>query len=180
MNLLDVLMNSRGGSAATAAGQAVGLPPEQTASALAALVPALAAGLHRNASQPGGLDALVAALAGGGHSQYLDDPASLSRPGTLSEGNAILGHILGSKNVSRAVADRAAAQTGISASILKQLLPIVATMVMGSLAKQRSGASSMGTTGGSDLVSMLTPMLDRDGDGSAVDDVLGSIGKMFR
>jgi hypothetical protein len=180
MNILDMLTNAQGGSPAMAAGQAVGLEPDQTSSALAALVPALAAGLHRNASQPGGLDALVAALAGGGHSEYLEDPGALARPDTVTDGNAILGHILGSKEASRAVADRAAAQTGISADILKRLLPIAATLVMGSLAKQRSGASSMGMTGGGDIFSMLTPMLDRNGDGSAVDDVLGSIGKMFR
>jgi hypothetical protein len=26
---------------------------------------------------------------------------------------------------------------------------------------------------------MLTPMLDRDGDGSAMNDILGSVGKIF-
>jgi hypothetical protein len=180
VNILDVLMNAQGGSAAQEAGRAVGLSPDQTSSALAALVPALAAGLHRNASQPGGLDALLGALTSGGHSRYLDDPAALSNPAAINDGNSILGHILGSKDASRAVATQAAAQTGIGADLLKQLLPIAATMVMGSLAQRQRGPAMGSMGGGNDIVSMLTPMLDRDGDGSMVNDVLGSLGKMFR
>ncbi len=41
----------------------------------------------------------------------------------VSDGNNILGHILGSKDVSRAVADRASANTGIDSGMLKQMLP---------------------------------------------------------
>jgi len=51
------------------------------------LVPALAAGPSHNTTQPGGLDALVAALSGGGHQQYLDDPSRLGAAETLQDGN---------------------------------------------------------------------------------------------
>ncbi len=180
MNMLEAILNAQGGAAAREAGQSVGLSPEQTSSALSALVPALAAGLHRNASQPGGLEALLGAISGGGHQRYVDDPAALGRQETVADGNGILGHILGSKEASRALADRGAAQTGIGADVLKKLLPIAATMVMGSLAKQQVGQRSAAVPGGGgDLLSMLTPMLDRDGDGSAVNDILGTVGKMF-
>jgi hypothetical protein len=51
---------------------------------------------------------------------------------------------------------------------------------MGALAKQRVGQASAAAAGGSgDLMSVLTPMLDRDGDGSVVNDMLGTVGKMF-
>jgi hypothetical protein len=179
MNILDAILNAQDGAAAREAGQAVGLSPEQTTSALSALVPALAAGLHQNAAKPGGLDALLGAIGNGRHARYVDDPSALAREETIADGNGILGHILGSKDMSRALADRGAAQTGIGADVLKKLLPIAATMVMGTLAKQQSGRATAAPAGGGDLLSMLTPMLDRDGDGSPMNDILGTVGKMF-
>jgi hypothetical protein len=58
------------------------------------------------------------------------------------------------------------------------MLPVVATMVMGGLSKQASGgrasAAQAGGVGG-----MLTSLLDRDGDGSVIDDVGGMLGKFL-
>ena len=179
MNILDAILSAQGGSTARAAGQSVGLSQEQTQAALAALVPALAAGLHRNASQQGGLEALLGAVNRGGHERYVDQPSTLEREETVADGNAILGHILGSKDVSRSVATQASSQTGIGADVLKKLLPLAATMVMGSLAKQQGGPASGRAPGGADLFGMLTPMLDQNRDGSMVDDILKHAGKMF-
>ena len=168
-NILDAVLKAQGGGAAAAAGQTVGLSQDQTSAALAALVPALASGLSKNTSMPGGLDSLLGALTGGGHARYVDDPSTLQSADAVAEGNNILGHILGSKDASRAVASRAAAQTGLGEDVLKKLLPMAATLVMGSLAKQQ----------GPGVLSMLTPLLDRDRDGSMIDDVLGQAGKLF-
>ncbi|HET9371436.1 MAG TPA: DUF937 domain-containing protein [Vicinamibacterales bacterium] len=179
MNILDAILDAQGGATARQAGAAVGLSPDDTRSALSALVPALAGGLHRNASSSGGLDALIGALSGGQHSRYVEDPSLAASTATLQDGNGILGHIFGSKDVSRQVAAQAASQTGLSADVLKRLLPIAATMVMGSLATQQMRGAPAGAAGGGDLFSMLTPMLDRNGDGSVMDDVLGSVGRMF-
>jgi hypothetical protein len=180
MNILETILNAQGGAAAQAAGQSVGLSPEQTSAALSALVPALAAGLHKNATQQGGLDSLIGAVMGGGHDKYIDQPSTLNREKTVADGNGILGHILGSKDASRAVAAQAAAQTGIGADVLKKLLPIAATLVMGSLAKQQLGQpNNRAAAGGTDLFSMLTPMLDQNRDGSVVDDVLKGVGKIL-
>jgi hypothetical protein len=184
MNILEAVLNAQNGGAAREAGRAVGLSQEGTASALSALIPQLAAALHRNASQPGGLDALLGALGGGQHTQYVDDVTRLGRGETVDDGNAILGHILGSKDASRAVAARAASQTGLDAAILKKLLPLAATMVMGSLAKQSgaqvaAGNARAGLGDGAGLFGMLTPLLDQNRDGSMLDDISRSVGKMF-
>ena len=181
MNILDAILGAQGGGAAAEAGQKVGLSPEQTSAALAVLVPALASGLQRNASLPGGLDALVGALAKGGHARYIDDPATLSKDDAVSDGNAILGHILGSKDESRKVASQAAAETGIGEDVLKKLLPIAASMLMGALAKQPiGGAAVVAGLPGAGILAVLTPILDRNRDGSMVDDVLGQVGKIFK
>ena len=179
MNILEAVLNAQGGAAAREAGRSVGLSQEQTSAAMAALVPALAAGLQRNATQQGGLDALLGALSGGGHARYVDQPSMLGRQETVTDGNAILGHILGSRDVSRAVATQASAQTGIGEDVLKKLLPIVATLVMGSLAKQQFTQQPNRATASGDLFGMLTPMLDQNRDGSMVDDILRNVGKFM-
>ena len=182
MNILDVIMNAQGGAAVRQAGAQVGLGEEETASALTALVPALAAGFQRNAQAPDGLSGLVAALAGGNHQQYIDDPAALA--GATSDGNGVLAHVLGSKDASRAVAAQASSQTGISPDVLKQLLPIAASLMMGALARQQgqggqmAAAASAGPSSGG-LLDMLTPLVDQNRDGSIIDDVGSIVGKMF-
>ena len=179
MNILETILNAQNGAAAREAGRAVGLSPDQTSSALSALVPALAAGLQRNASQPGGLESLLGALSGGRHTRYVDDPATLTQPDTVSDGNAILGHILGSKDVSRAVAGRASAQTGIGEDVLKRLLPVAASLMMGSLARRQLDAPQTGGASGGGILGMLMPLVDQNRDGSMLDDVLGQAGKLF-
>jgi hypothetical protein len=83
-----------------------GLDDAQTASALSALVPALASRVQRSVQAPGGLDDLAAALTSGNHQRYIDSPHALGDHAAVDEGNGILGHVLGSKDVSRDVATR--------------------------------------------------------------------------
>jgi len=181
MNILDAIMNSQQGAAVQQAGASVGLGPGQTATALAALVPALADGFKRNTGSAEGLAGLIGALASGQHRRYLDNPTILAQPGAVTEGNGILGHVLGSKDVSRQVASQAAAQTGISADVLKRLLPLAATLVMGALAQQRAAAPPAVAAASSDgLAGMLGSLLDRDRDGSVIDDVASMLGKFMK
>ncbi len=180
MNILETILATQNGGAVKQMGQQLGLGDDQAANVLSVLVPALAGGFQRNMQSSGGLEALMGALAGGQHSQYLENPAALGQ--ATAEGDGILGHILGSKDVSRAVATRAAQQTGLDASILKKALPLVAALMMGAMARQSSGSAMTAgsSTPGGGLMSMLTPMLDSNRDGSIVDDVLGMLGKFGR
>jgi len=77
------------------------------------------------------------------------------------------------------VAARAASQTGLSESVLKSMLPIIAAMMRGSLSKQvrQPGGMQAGAAGTDGLFGMLTPMLDSNRDGSMVDDVIGMLGR---
>ena len=103
-------------------------------------MPALAAGFQNNASSPQGLEGLLGALSGGQHQRYVDDVGTLEQADTVADGNGILGHIFGSKDVSRQVASQAASQTGIGEGVLKAMLPVVAAMMMGAMSK-RVGAT---------------------------------------
>ncbi|MDZ7637928.1 MAG: DUF937 domain-containing protein [Bryobacterales bacterium] len=182
MDLLQMILNAQGGNAVSNLGERFGLSQEQTASAVGSLLPALMGGMQKNVEQQGGLDSLLGALSGGHHQRYVEDPDAIRGEQPVAEGNGILGHLLGSKDVSRQVASAASARTGVGSDVLKQMLPIVASMMMGAMSKQtgggRTAAASAG--GGGGILDMLTPMLDRDGDGSALDDVAGMLGGFFK
>ena len=209
MNLLDMIMSAQGGATAQQAGAQLGLNQQQSQNAIAALLPAISSALKKNTANPQGLAGLLGALQGGQHEQYLENPQMLGQPQTVNDGNAILGHLFGSKDVSRAVAGHAAQQTGIGADVLKKLLPLVATMAMGSLSKQtkaptmqsaltglamqhlmggqkKSGLGAIlgAVTGANGRqqrqtqqthqqgIGIIGKLLDADGDGSVMDDVL--------
>ena len=172
MSLLDTILQATGGQDKLA--QQFGLDNNQVSAALSQLVPALNQGVKKNAGAPGGLEALLGAISGGNHQKYLDNPDALGDEATTNDGNAILGHLLGSKDVSRSVASRASEKTGIDEGILKKMLPVVATMVMGSLSKNQSNF----TSGDQPSANMLTQLLDADGDGP-MDDVVGMFKKFL-
>jgi hypothetical protein len=183
MGLLEQLLGGDNGAAVNQIGRQLGLDSAQTSSALEALLPTVLAGVQRSVSGGSGLDALLGALAGGSPTRYAEDLSQLGQPTAVDDGNSILGQIFGSKDVSREVAARASAQTGIGADVLKAMLPLVASMVMGALAKGAVGASPQAgqapaTAGvGGGLLDMLTPMLDSNRDGSVMDDLVGMMGK---
>lgn len=136
MNLFDMIVQAQGGKVARSAGKQFGLNAQQSRSAIAALLPAVSSALKQNSASPQGMAGLLGALQGNDHGRYMDNPDVYSHSATRNEGNAILGHLFGSKDVSRAVTGHAAKQSGIGADVLKKMLPMVATMAMGSLSKQ--------------------------------------------
>ena len=170
--LLDLLAGVQARPAQQQLGQQFGLSEDMTQQAMAALIPALAAGLKSNASKPGGAEALLEALNKGTHSRYLDDPSLLSRTEARDDGNGILGHLLGSKDVSRAVASRASEKTGLGDDLLKQMLPVVATMVMGSLAKKSEEPDTLSQLAGL-LGSTAQPQQQSGGLGGLLGGLLG-------
>jgi len=180
MNMLDVLTSAGNGAAVRQIGTQLGLSEAQATSALSALLPALAGGMQRNAQTPDGLAGLAAALSSGRHQQYIDNPSKLGDASSIADGNGILGHILGSKDVSRQVATQASATTGIGADVLKQMLPMVAALMMGGLSQRNSQSGSpLGMQAGGGLMGMLGGLLDQNKDGSVFDDLTGLMGRKF-
>lgn len=181
MDLLSMLLNQGGSQAVRQLANNFGMNETQAVSALSNLLPALGKGLASNANTQGGLESLLGALSEGQHQRYLEDPSLLGSEASVQDGNGILGHILGSKDASRRVAQQAAEKTGIGADILKKMLPMAATLVMGILSRQNAQApqTAPGASSGSGLGGLLGQFLDADKDGSIADDVLGMASKMF-
>lgn len=162
-----------------------GIPESLAQLAISALLPALSKGLQRNSLQSGGMDSLMSALSGGAHEKYVDEPETLSSPESIEDGKAILGHIFGSKDVSRNVAANAAQKTGIDVETLKAMLPALAGVAMGALEKQSAGGQLSGLQSGGaaaqanpmDLLSGFLGADDQDGD--SLDEVLDLTKKLF-
>jgi hypothetical protein len=189
MNIVEMIARSHNGQGLDVLGQQFGLSREQTLAAVAELAPMVTSGVRRNTREPDGMVSLFEALSGGRHERYLDDDDAVQFNTVQTDGNAILGHLFGRKEVSREVAMQAAGSTGIGSAILKKMLPIIASMVMGAIFKRMSGGASApgprGGTGGSQdggLGDVLGDILGggqqkqpRGGQGGGLGDILGDI-----
>ncbi len=163
--LFDMLANAQNGNALDQMARQFGLSQQQTQEALAALMPAFSQGLKRNVANPYDLGSFLTALASGQHAKYFEDAARAFSPQGLEEGNGILGHLFGSKELSRAVAAQAAQATGIAQQTLQQMLPALAAMIMGGLFKQSTG--QLGAAGfggqGNPLQEIIEQMMKQGG-----------------
>ncbi len=146
-SMIEMLLNSGGSSPLTQLSSKFGISEEQARQAVEALAPALSIGMKRNTASPMGAGSFIEALSSGRHEQYVDQPDYAVSDDGINEGNKILGHLLGSKDVSRAVAAQASQATGLGQSVMKQMLPMLASMVMGSVSKG-ARQNAMGGGGG--------------------------------
>ena len=71
----------------------------------------------------------------------------------------MLGQIFGSKDVSRAVAQNAAAPSGLDPSLLKKMLPMLAMLVAGYMAKQGGSSAAPDAPAGGGLDTGLGGLL---------------------
>jgi len=213
MNLQDIIAQA-GGLESIAA--QVGISPSQAQAGIGALLPAVLGGFKKNAEATGGAGGMLDMIQGLGGGGLLDNVLGAG-PSDVDAGNNVLGQIFGSKDVSRVVADHAAGQSGLDSSILKKLLPLVAMLAAGYMAKQAGGsgasagegglggmlggllgggqggglggllggllgggqAAPAGAGAGGGALGGLGSMLDLDGDGNPLDDILGMAGKAF-
>lgn len=192
MNIMDMLQQS--GGIGTMAKE-LGVNESVAQAGAAALLPAILGGFKKTTqAQPSGLDGLgglLGQLGGGG----LLDSVLGTQPTPVEKGNDVLGQIFGSKEVSRTVAAGAEQQTGISSDLLKKMLPVVAMMVAGYMAKQSGDSAGNGgglggliggLLGGGNNASSggglggLGSLLDLNGDGNPLDDIIGMAGKLVR
>jgi hypothetical protein len=143
---INEILNQMGGLRSIA--RELGVSEAEAQRGAEALAPAVVNGFERPAAEPvanGGLGELISQLGGGG---LLDNVLS-PQPTDVGLGNNILGSIFGSKDVSRDVAKDASAKSGLDPSLLKKMLPMIAMMVAGYLAKQRGrGAAQTVPDGG--------------------------------
>lgn len=195
MNLTDILSQAGG---IDSMARDLGIPPALAKQGAEALLPAILGGFKKQAQGSGGIEGLgglLGQLGGGG----LLDAVLGPQPTPVEAGNDLLGQIFGTKEVSRSVAGDAAAKTGIDAGTLKKMLPILAMLVAGYMAQRGDGTNSGGGLGGvlgnvlggamgggaapaagsgGGALGGLGSLLDMDGDGNPLDDIIGMAGKL--
>jgi hypothetical protein len=159
MPLFEMIAKAQNGQGLEMLAQQFNLNQQQTQAAMEALLPAFSEGLKRNTSDPMGMGGFLQAMGSGNHSKYFEDASNAFSQSGIADGNGILGHLFGNKDVSRAVVAQAASATGIGQEILKQMLPVIASMVMGGLFKQSTGqmqgAAGMGTNPIGDIIEQM-------------------------
>ncbi len=196
MQLIDMLKNS---GAVHSMAQKVGIDDDQATAGAAALMPALLGGLEKQThANSQGLSGVASMLGGLGGGNMLDQVLGSNAP-DVNAGNGVLGQLFGSKDVSRAVAQNASSSTGLDPAVLKKMLPLLAMVVGGFVAKQAQARNTQGagvdaeaTQGGGGLGGLLGSLLgggnQQRGEGglesllgfggkrNALDDILGSLG----
>ena len=198
MQMTDIL-SQMGGLQSMA--RELGVSEAQAASGAEALLPAILGGFKKQAqTQPAGLEGLGGLIGALGGSGLLDNVLS-PEPTDVNRGNDVLGQIFGSPDVSRTVAHDAAARSGLDPALLKRMLPILAMLVAGYMARQGGGAQRPTAAGGGlggllggllggqtagagsanpSGLGGLASLLDMNRDGNPLDDILRMGGKLMR
>lgn len=170
----------------------LGVDEAQARQAIESALPVLLGGIARNAQDGAGASSLLAALDKDHDGSVLDDIGDLLSAGGGATGAGILGHVFGERQTQ--VQEGLGQATGISGQGMGQLLSMLAPLVMGALgrAKQQGGLDATGlqetltregatlTQNAPGLMQGVLRLLDRNQDGSALDDIAGMVGGLFR
>lgn len=143
-NLYQIMQAAQGGAAMANLAHQFGLTPAQTQSAIGALMPAFAMGMRRQTQSPEMMAAFFGPLASGTYAPFFGSAGPHAVEAAAKAGVAPMMTLFGSNEVTRAVADQAAAASGVAADALQRMMPPVAAMLMGGV---HSEAQNQGLAG---------------------------------
>jgi hypothetical protein len=188
--LTQQLLQQLAGGGLSTISQKLGVDEKTVGTALSIGMPMLVSALANNASKPAGAQSLQKALTKDHDGSILNDVAGYLNDPQAANGAGILGHILGTQQP--AVNQGLAQSTGLSSEQVAQLLQIAAPLVMGALGAQQQqkaldpagltnflGTQQQKVQSNPNLMNTLNSLLDLNGDGSAIDDVIGIAGKLL-
>jgi hypothetical protein len=147
MNLFEMIQQAQNGQAMQNISRQYGLSQQQTQAAIEALLPAFSMGLQRQTQDPQSFGSLAQMMTASPFGRMFEAPGGGIPNQATAMGNDVLSQLFGSKEVSNAVAAQAAATSGVGQAILKQMLPVIASMVMGGLFKSTSSQGMGGILG---------------------------------
>ena len=147
-SILEMLSNQIGADGVRKIGQSIGAGEASTGKAVGAALPLLLGALARNSQSPEGAQALHGAVSRDHDGGILDNVTQFLGSGDGGAGNGILGHVLG--NRSQAVEQGVGKASGLDASAVSRLLPMLAPLVMGAVGRsQRQANADPGASPGS-------------------------------
>lgn len=196
MSIMRLLQQAQGGRGLGQLASQLGLDQEQADSLTALLAPAIGSAARQRA-EAGGLGDVLGRLRGQDQAGNFDDAGAAASAEGQAQGRDFLSALLGGEAEADGLAEEAAARSGVDRDVVSQFLPALAAMAQGGLQRQMpddqidaaeqeaQGGGLMGLVGGllggggnsqrgqGGGLGMLNQLLDADGDGSAMDDILG-------
>lgn len=187
-NILDLINGNLGKEVVDGISRNTDASAEQTQAVVSNALPALLGALQNNASSGNGAQGILSAIGSKHDGSILDNLSGFLGNNDTSDGNGILGHMLGDKR--GALEQAISGKTGVSSGTVSKILAMLAPIVMGYLGKQSrnnnvsdgGGLSDLlgGMLGGQTGGDILGGMLDQNGDGKlGMDDVGGLLGGFF-
>ena len=175
MDLTNILGTLTGNDAVGAIADNLKLDSKQVSSVISNALPTLLCALQKNASTPGGAEALAKAL--GDHAANAGNIVSNLKGADLIDGSKILSHIFGGNlgNVLSGISN----QTGVASNAVRNILASIAPSLLALLGRgqQGSGINAGGLAGmlGAILGGGQSSNTQTGGLGS----ILGGLGKIF-
>jgi hypothetical protein len=181
MNLNDIIQAAQGGQGVNNLASQFGLTPEQTQAAIQAMIPAFSTGLQRTAQDPTGLGGILSQLTNGVHQGSYTDPAQTTA--AAGAGGGVLGQIFGSPQITSQISQQASQISGINPQIIQQMMPIVASMIMGGLMHTMNNQGLGGIlgqlAGAANSAGGLGSTVGQPGDASAGGGLFGGLGNLI-
>ncbi len=193
-SLEDLLGQKQGNEAVEQISQSLGANPTVTNSAIQMALPMILGALAKNAQQPNGAEQLSNTLQKNHDGGILDNLGGFlgNNQQANADGLGILGHIFGNKQ--GAVAQQVSQNSGLDIGQVAQLMITLAPIVMGFLGKKKAeqnldagGLQNMlgeqqqqMQSSGNPTMDMISGYLDRDGDGSSMDDLASMAASYFQ
>lgn len=134
-NLFEIMRGAQGGAGVDAMARQLSLNPEQAERAVEALIPAFAVALQRSATDPQALGRLFSAMSGGNYAAFFSETAEAFSPQGQAKGRELLAQFFGSEEISRRVAQQAAASAGLGAEVMQRMLPAMAATLVGGMSQ---------------------------------------------
>lgn len=145
MNLFEIMQQAQGGNAYNNLAQQFGIGPEQAQKAVESVLPAFSLGLEQQAQTLEGWSNILSSLSQSqGSAQFYDSDGDGIPDSMENDGQNALGGLFGTPEMTQAMANQAAQFAGLPATIMQQMLPVIASMVIGGLLK---GATNSGLGG---------------------------------
>ena len=173
MDITNILGALTGNDAVGAISDNLKIDSNQVSSVISSALPSLLGAMQKNASTPGGAEALAKAL--GDHAGSAGNIINNLKVNDLTDGSKILGHIFGGdlSNVLGGISK----QTGVATNSVSSILAAIAPSLLALLGKQNgnSGAAGLGGLLGALLGGSPAGNNKTGGLGS----ILGGLGKIF-
>ncbi|WP_026838395.1 DUF937 domain-containing protein [Gillisia sp. JM1] len=184
-SILDLLNTSMGEDFIAKASKSTDENKDNISAALGMALPILLGAMKKNIKTETGAESLNKALNDDKHGDaLLSNLKSVKASDMSSEGEKILGHLLGRKQemITKTIGSTLNMNESSVSSILKMAAPLLMSVLASQKSKenvQSSGLGSlldsvMGSSGAHDA-SLIETLLDKEGDGSVIDDVTGMI-----